>query len=107
MASLQNSLISPSMSLRRADVPDGTVAVVMVVPSDERTRPVARLIEIGEALRRELRPVLGGAEQRLHKCVIGADAQAAGVGGLQRRAHRPPRECLIFFMFEAGLLISS
>ena len=42
-------------------------AVIVVVPVHERARPLAGVLQIREALRRELRPVLCGAEQRFHE----------------------------------------
>ena len=82
IASLQDNPVLSGMSLRRTDVADGTVAMVMVVPLHERTRPFSRLFEVREAPRRELRSVLRGAEQRFHEGVVVTDARA-GVGGPQ------------------------
>ena len=54
MTSLQDGVILACVSLRRADVADGAVAVIVVVPLHERACPLPRLIEAREALRREL-----------------------------------------------------
>ena len=95
MACLQDGPVLSGMSLRRTDVADGTVAVVVVVPLHERTRPFSRLIEVREALRRELRPVFCGAEQRFNEGVVVADARA-GVRGPQPQPmhHGQHRGCL-------------
>ena len=45
-----------------ADVADSAVPMLDVVPLHEAGRPGSRLFEIGEALGRKLRKVLGGAE---------------------------------------------
>ena len=82
MASPQDVPVLSGMSLGRTDVADGTVAMVMVVPLHERVRPFSRLFEVREALRRELRSVLRGAEQRFQEGVVVTDARA-GVGGPQ------------------------
>ena len=88
VASLQHVAVLSGISLGGADVADVTVAVIVVVPVHERARPLAGVLEIREALRRELRPVLGGAEQRFHEGVIVADTRA-GVRGLQSQpVHR-------------------
>jgi hypothetical protein len=42
--------ILTGMALRRADVADAAVPVLMVVPMHEASRPTASLVEIGEAL---------------------------------------------------------
>ena len=58
------------MTLRGADVADTAVFVVTVVPVNERSRPESRCLQIGEPLRRELRAVLGGAEQRFDESIV-------------------------------------
>jgi len=50
------------VSLRRAHVADAAVPVLDVVPMHEVGRPSTCRIEIGEAARGELRPVLRRAE---------------------------------------------
>ena len=82
MASLQDGAVLTGMPVCRADVADATVAVIVVVPTDERTRPRAGLLEVREALHRELWSVLRRAEHRLDEGVVIADARA-GVGGCQ------------------------
>ena len=82
MASLQDGVILTGMSLCRADVADATVAVLVVVPTDEPALPLAGLLEVHEPLRRELRPILRRAEQCLDEGVVVADTRA-GVGGSQ------------------------
>ena len=78
MASLQDDAGFPGMSLRGTDAANGTVAMAMVVPLHERTRPFSGLIEVREAPRRELRPVLCGTA--LLQSVVVTDART-GVGG--------------------------
>ena len=58
VAGLQDGPVLAGVSLRRADVTDAAVAVIVVVPADERARPFAGVHEVREALHRELRPVL-------------------------------------------------
>ena len=65
MARIENGVIFTAVALGRADVLDAAVAVIVVVPMHELRRPGSGLIEAGKALGRELRPVLGGAKQRL------------------------------------------
>jgi len=88
----QDRVIVAGMTLCRADVADAAVAVLDVVPAHEVRRPGPRLVQIDEALGREIRPVLGGAEQRLREGVVVAHARAR-VRGLdaqpvQHRQHR-------------------
>ena len=95
IASLQDGVIFTGMSLRRTDVADGTVTVIVVVPLHERACPFSRLFEVCEAFRRELRSVLRGAEQRFHEGVVVTDART-GVGGpeAQPMHHSQHRGCL-------------
>ena len=72
----QNRVIAPCMALRRADVTDAAVTMINVVPMHEAVRSGPRLIEVGESLGGELRPVLGGAEQRLRIGVVITDPRA-------------------------------
>ena len=88
IASLEDRAIFTGMSLRRTDVADATMTVIVVVPTDERTRPAACLIEIGEALRGELRSVLRGAKHRFDEGVVVAGNARAGVRGLQAQPMR-------------------
>ena len=69
----EHGAILPGMALRRRDVTDAAVAVVMIVPLDEACGPLPGGVEIGEAAGGELRPVFGSAEQRLGIGIVVAD----------------------------------
>ena len=58
----QQGTVATSMALRRGDVADPAVTVLMVVPMYERGRPLPRCGEVSKARCREVRAVLGGAE---------------------------------------------
>src|SRR5436309_3057003 len=64
------------MTLCGADVADAAVPVIMVIPMHEARSPGASLLEVGEALVRELRPVLRRAEQAFDIGVVIAHARA-------------------------------
>src|ERR671933_271035 len=64
MAGGEDGAVSAGMALRRGDVAD-TAVMMVIVPEHEGGGPFARGREIGKAPARELRAVLGGAEQRL------------------------------------------
>ena len=49
MPGRQDRNVAPFVALRRADVADAAVAVVVVVPMHERTRPFTGNVEICEA----------------------------------------------------------
>jgi hypothetical protein len=66
------------MALCRAHKANAAVSMFVVVPSDELTRPVACSLQIGEAGRRELRPIFRRPEQRLDECVVIAHARPRG-----------------------------
>ena len=51
-------MILPGMTLSRADVADAAVAVLVVVPVHELSRPGPGLFEVGEALGGEFRAVV-------------------------------------------------
>jgi transposase-like protein len=74
VASRQEDPICAAMTLGRGDVADAAVAVLIVVPTHEFSCPGACGVEVGEAPGRELRTVLGGAEQRLRIGVVIAHA---------------------------------
>ncbi len=57
------------MPLNQADVPDGAVLMVDVVPVHEVSRPLSGVPQGLEAFGRELRAVLCGAEQRSTKAL--------------------------------------
>ena len=57
-------MVVSCLALGGADVTDAAMAMSEVVPVHEASSPSAGLVGIGEALCRELRPVLGGAKQR-------------------------------------------
>ncbi len=57
MASGEHGAILPDMTLRRGDVADAAVAVLVVVPMYEAHRPLPGGVQIGEPLEWELRPI--------------------------------------------------
>ena len=75
VAGTQETAVLAGMALPRGDIADAAVAMVEVVPTHEVGCPASRLVQIVEAARRELRPVLGGAEQALGKGVVGRFAR--------------------------------
>ena len=91
-ASRQDGLVFAFMALLRADVADAAVAVIEVVPVDQFSRLGPGVIQAGEALGGELRPVFCGAKQRLGIGVVVADARPRVRGldaqPLQHRQHR-------------------
>ncbi len=70
VASLQDAAIIARMPLRRRDVADAAVAMLVVVPTHEVRRPLTRVSQISEAVIGELRSVLRRAEQALHEGVV-------------------------------------
>lgn len=66
----KDGVIVSGMALRRTDVADAAVAALDFVPVHEVGGLDASGLEIGEAVGRELRTVLGGAEQRLDEGVV-------------------------------------
>ena len=93
MANLQHVAVLSSMSLCRADIADATVAMIVVVPVHDRACPLAGVLQIREALRRELRQVLGGAEHRCHGRVVVADAWAGVRGPQSQPTHHGQHRC--------------
>src|SRR4051812_2895555 len=94
----QRSIV-PSMTLSRCDIADPAMPVLMIIPVDKAVGPLPRVNEIWEPLLRVGRPILRGAEQRLHEGVVVAhsrtrvrrhDAEPMQHGqhcrGLERRA---------------------
>src|ERR1700761_5484107 len=80
--------ILPGMTLCRRDIADAAVAVLMVVPVHEVSGPPPGSIEVGKALRREGRAILGSAEQLLDKGIVVADARArVGRGAAEPGQH--------------------
>ena len=75
VARREHGPILAGMALGRGDVADAAVAMLVVVPVHELPRPVSRRIQIGKALGRKLRPVFGGAEQRLGERIVVAHAR--------------------------------
>lgn len=105
MVSLQDGVVLTGISGCRANVADATVPVIVVVPADKPARPLAGLLKVCDALRRELRPVLRRAEQHLDQGSIVADIRAGlgnaqpqpvhhrqDSGGLKRRAVVPVQD---------------
>ena len=87
------------MTLCRSDIANATMTVLMIIPVDKAIGPLPRGSEIREPVLWEDRPILRGAEQRLHEGVVVAhpwprvgrhDAQPMQHGqhsrSLQRRA---------------------
>src|SRR3954468_18639312 len=66
----EDGAVLTGMTLRPGDVADAAMPVFVVVPEDELGRPLPCLGEVGKAAARELRAVLGGAEQRLGVGVV-------------------------------------
>ena len=63
VASGQDGVILACVTLSWTDVLDAAVTVFVVVPVHEFGCPDSGLVELREALSRELRAVLGGSEQ--------------------------------------------
>ena len=76
MARGQDRHVRAGMALPWADVTQAAMTVGVIVPSHEGAGPRARGVEVGEAVARELGPVLGHAEQRFDEGVVVADAGA-------------------------------
>src|SRR5690349_2424012 len=83
------------MTLRRSNVADAAVAVLLIVPVDEVPRPVPGRGQIGEPLGRELRPILRGTEQCLGESIVVTHAWTR-VGWLDAEPmqHGQNRRCL-------------
>ena len=62
VASGQHGTVPTSMALRRGDVADPAVTVLIVVPGHEIGRPLPSPGEVGKACGGEVRAVLGSAE---------------------------------------------
>jgi len=70
MSGRQNRLIVPCVTLSGANVANAAVAMIEVVPAHKAGRPNTSLIEVGKALGRKFRPVLGSTKQRLSIGVV-------------------------------------
>jgi hypothetical protein len=70
VAGLEQRPILAGMTLRRGDVADGAMAVLVAVPLHKTNRPLPCGVKVGQPFGRELRPILRGAKQRLGKGVI-------------------------------------
>src|SRR4051812_15993510 len=66
----EHGAILPGMTLRRSDVADGAVAVLVIVPVREAHRPLSGGVQIGEPLERELRAILHCSEQCLGESIV-------------------------------------
>ena len=66
-------MILPHMSAGRADIPDAAVQMIVVVPTHELRSPLLGSLTAWKAAARELRTVLGGAEQALDKRIVVTD----------------------------------
>ena len=80
MAGRQEGAVVSRVLLVRADVADATVAMLDVVQAHELERPGPSLLEAGEALGRELWPILGRSEQRLRIGVVVTHGRPRGRG---------------------------
>jgi hypothetical protein len=76
------------MALRRGEVADSAVVVVVIVPLHEPRAPVSGGLQIGEPLERERWPILNGAEQRLDEWIIIADPACTPSANAVRLARR-------------------
>src|SRR5271166_1610590 len=65
----EHGAILPGMTLRRGDVADAAVAVLLIIPMYEARRPLSGGVQIDEPLERELRPILRCAEQCLSESI--------------------------------------
>src|SRR5215216_2675330 len=83
MAGGEDGAVLAGMALRRGDIADAAVPVLVVVPVHEGGCPPACLGEVGKTRGGEVGAVLGRAEQRLG---IGIDAPMS-----VKRLLRPPR----------------
>src|SRR3712207_7932894 len=72
MAGGEDGTVPAGMALRRGDVADAAVPVLVVVPVHERGRPLPRLGQVGKARGGEVGGGIGGAGQR---------PRGGGVGG--------------------------
>src|SRR6202451_1722712 len=70
VAAGEHGAILPGMTLRRGDVADAAVAVLVVVPMYEAHRPLPGGVQIGEPLEWELRPILRCAEQCFGESIV-------------------------------------
>src|SRR5699024_18430 len=73
--------VLPGVTLVRRDVVDAAMLVLMVVPVDEVTDPLARGLERGKASLGEVRHVFAGPEQRFDEGVVVADPRSAERSG--------------------------
>jgi hypothetical protein len=83
MAGGEHGVVLAGVALRRGDVADAAMAVLVVVPAHERGRPLPCFGQVGKARAREVGTVLGGAEQRLGIGIANlrlADVAAFGTG---------------------------
>src|SRR5688572_2588729 len=67
---LQQGVVAPGVALRRSDEANGAVAMLVIVPADERRHPGARRGEIRERLRRVGRTILQRPEERFRKRIV-------------------------------------
>src|SRR5215207_10341204 len=73
MAGGEGGAVLAGMALRRGDIADAAVPVLVVVPVHEGGRPLPRLGQVGKTRGGEVGAVLGGAEQRLGIGIVVAD----------------------------------
>lgn len=72
----ENRAVPTGVALRGRDQTEAAVQMFEVAPVREVSGPGARLKRVGESAHREVQPVLGGLEQRLHEGVVVGDARA-------------------------------
>lgn len=75
MPTSQDFPVLARMAFCGADVADSTVPMIVVVPDDEVTGPLSRILEISKPGTRELWSILRRAEQRFDKGVVVADTR--------------------------------
>src|SRR5271166_3393655 len=91
----EHGAILPGMTLRRGDVADAAVAVLLIIPMYEARRPLSGGVQVDEPLERELRPILRCAEQCLGESIVITNARTR-VGWLDAEPmqHGQNRRCL-------------
>ena len=61
----EQRVVAPVVALRRADVADAAVLVLVVVPMHEARGPGPRIVQIGKAVLRELGPYFPQVAERI------------------------------------------
>src|SRR6202166_1402046 len=91
----KHGAILPGMTLRRGDVADAAVAVLLIVPMYEARRPLSGGVQVDEPLEREFRPILRCTEQCFGESIVITNARTR-VGRLDAEPmqHGQNRRCL-------------